>query len=538
MDNQPSPESPKPPTEISKAASKPKQTNDKEDEAVQKELLNIDAEKNDSVQEDDGTNYVSMLNVLFTRHRNIFSFLETDWEQVVNSSEWMAKLSILRKTEDDKLESIREFGTHLNKKIAKQMAARKLIHRINQLYPYLALGSTAATAPQKNMSATDTGSFTAVSVLFNLFQKGILQAKPNFTVQEVDGDEGKNMWRVTCVVQPVGFNDISCSAVEKKKTTGKHAAAKQVISELKKKKVPMIEPIIEGKAKFVTRYNPKKGDAVLPENTEEMVRLSDDEDDSEFKTTETYDDRVMLPSDYTVSIPKSEKEIESWLGENVGSTTNIGVYLDSRFMRDELKLVAKNHKFVIPEPLKKEDVRVICFATESSALLLCASRFKNLPNRKCWIPNAAVRLLTTRTTTKHGFMTDGAALTLGARYGIEVVSINNIQVNSFSLIGEAGSGNCALMPIHRLVTRWLNKRFQPFSGAVISSVPGLKELMDNTEDFVCPAVLVAYVCVEIGFKLKKEGAAKRFDARTAMPGFEDLAKRLIPLLDSNQIIAT
>ncbi len=367
-----------------------------------------------------------------------------------------------------------------------------------------------------------------VSILHAWWQKCLMSPKPDFVLKkadDVDGDfNGKTGWRCSLVVKLKGVEKaLSFHSRDSMKSMAKKKAALKAVKRIRELNLPGFEEALVQKKqdpqKILAR---QEREEPCPENTKEMCQDSDESVSNSIAPTEAV---FSLPPNFSVTIAYSARECSAWISANVTESKDIGLYVDSLLSRMEMLELAEKAECKVCK-LDKQDLtcRVICLATESSALLLCTDFFMSGGGGRIEVPKSLRAVLENPNIRKIAMWPDAAAAALRSNFEVEMSATVNLSLDSFALSGVRM--DCSMHSTKSIVDLWLKERFQPFAKTAIADVPGLQELMKKTDAIVAPAVYSALVGPRVNKLFVQMASAKEHQYVGQMAAFRELAQRV------------
>lgn len=502
--------------------------------------------------------------------------------------------------------------TAKNKKDARRIAAKKLLQELvnREILTKDTIdtkGGAGAEASQENVQSSDMTPAmvkecaAAVSILNQLWQKGKFLCQHKYTLQPVSsGANGR--WKCNLFIKTRQKGDVEASHEASQKKQARAIAAYLAVEKLKEMKFPGINEInVDAKPQSnVSTSVPKCGsegssdggsddDVTLAAALDETTGASSEDEDEEhdmdvFAGGGAFGGHFAVPNDVSILIAKDVADCNSWVAENAGDGCKLGLYLDSASAREAFKAFAKKGGIEInSEEFRTESCRAICFASNRSAIFVCAHLLgdanavevpqgivdtgsgqgvekeadnpsgkgdqgedkacpSNEPGEKCsngtesesksptgsksWIPTSIKMLLERREFAKYGSTVKEGVISLRVFHGIECRGVHELGIASVALRGADGNRRAVMPRLQDLVRDWLRQRIDPFSSTCIESVSGLSEVVSSSKDIVAQAVPVAVAAFLIEGRLGETAESRKRKRYSNTDEYLELCNRL------------
>ncbi len=490
-----------------------------------------------------GGDYMSKLNELIPKIKHRFDMWRVDFfkNKNDNSGPWLCIMAMRDKmAKGDANKDVISKKAGKKKKDSKNLAAKYLIRKLNEELDKERASETdtpMADAHGRQVQNEPSHEENPVSILHIWWQKCLLSPKPDFVLKKADdvhGDfDGKTGWRCSLLVKLEGAEkELSFYARDTVKNMAKKKAALKAVEHIRKLNLPGFEEALVQKKqdpqKILAR---QEREEPCPENTDEMCQDSDEYVSNSLPPTEAV---FSLPPAFSVKIANSAKECNAWVTANVKESKDIGLYVDSLLTRMEMLELAKKADCEANERIDNWDkwdltCRVICLATETSALLLCTDFFMSGGVGMIEIPTSVRAVLENPDINKVCIWPDAAATTLRSNFEIDMSVTIDLGLDSFAISGV--NMDCSTKNI---VDLWLQERFQPFAESAIADVPGLQELMTKTSALVEPAVYSALVGPRVNKIIVQMAGAMENEHLGRMVAFENVAQRIMTPTERNR----
>jgi hypothetical protein len=435
----------------------------------------------------------------------------------------------------------------------------------------------------------------AVSILNQLWQKEMFLCKPKWSnVPVSSGATGR--WKCTLLVKTKQVGDVEVESILSQKKHARQMAAYEAVKKLRELNFRGIEQInVHAKPQnnIVSVAPTDDGDedhespcGVRDDIDEETRQRLDNEveNDGEVDLPASGDGAIsgfgtefLVPPEISVVVAKSSEDCSEWIAGHVTDGTILGVYLDSRSVRETFMPDASQSSLAVSfVAFTSEDCRVIALSTGKAALLVSAHLLGDARPPLCreetvasqsgivsqvdeeapsiagsgpaslstseiaqsaghdtarsagesWIPKSLQFVLERKECAKYGIGLDEGVLTLRACHGVKCRGFHDLSILSLALKGVSGNKSSILASSSDLVLEWLNQRLSPFSEFSVMSIDGLSDIISSTADVVAPAIAVAVASSIIQSRVQETAEARRRKSFTDREDYMDLCNRL------------
>lgn len=490
--------------------------------------------------EEDGEDHVSTLHVMAQKMRRC-SNPDFHFAKIDGTGRWECTVKVKVLPSKPGSEPLSRTVSGRNRKKAKQKASKRLILALKEkLLPPKDQDSSENDSPTAGgIVALEkvTGISTAIGALNQLWHWKKLDTQPDARFEEIEGGR----WRCTFILTLPDVGVVNVSEVATQKKLAKSLAGFKALERMRELKVVRPEEFAFVKPVKIVREEGETIGRDLVEGklaNEDIVQISDDEE-GEVHTAEeddSFDERLLLPKQYTLVIATSPEDCEAWRNANAKPGTELGIYVDSWSAR---------RAFDEPESLpdaqsqKENDVLkqpVVCFSSKMSGLVLRGDRCQDEESRELdcvngyWLPEAVRIMLKDDAVRKHGHGTDDGLMSLRQLHDIRVRALSDISISSFAVSALSHTeGTRVLWGLRELTKHWLRKEVASTSLKDIrKNQSGIREaLAKHADDMMGTAILSAFACTCIQEQMKHAAARRRSQLQGRAAEFQELSKRLM-----------